>query len=209
MGLAFLITTEHLQLLSERKVLKEAEYAALLDAQAVVDTARREAQRIVREANSQAAEMRRRGHQEGLEEAKGVYADRLMEVAMGSRQQLQALRDSMVGLVTKAIQQFVLETDASELFEAALVRVDALIRHEPYISVHVAPEQEAAFRQALGRLKDEAGWIANVSVQADPALAEGSCVMHTASGTLEIGVDAQLQAFQRAIERSAPQLVGH
>ncbi len=30
MGLAFLITTENLQLLSERKVLKEAEYAALL-----------------------------------------------------------------------------------------------------------------------------------------------------------------------------------
>ena len=32
MGLAFLITTENLQLLSERKVLKENEYAALLDA---------------------------------------------------------------------------------------------------------------------------------------------------------------------------------
>ncbi|MEK7890358.1 HrpE/YscL family type III secretion apparatus protein, partial [Burkholderia contaminans] len=32
MGLAFLITSDNLQLLSERKVLKEREYAALLDA---------------------------------------------------------------------------------------------------------------------------------------------------------------------------------
>ena len=46
MGLAFLISTDHLQLLSERKVFKEAEYAALLDAAAVLDAARAEEVRI-------------------------------------------------------------------------------------------------------------------------------------------------------------------
>ena len=60
MGLAFLITSDNLRLLSERKVLKEAEYAALLDAASVIETAQQEAARIVERAGSEAAANQRR-----------------------------------------------------------------------------------------------------------------------------------------------------
>jgi type III secretion protein L len=50
MGLAFLITSDNLQILSERKVLKEAEYSALLEASSVIDAARTEAARMARQA---------------------------------------------------------------------------------------------------------------------------------------------------------------
>lgn len=208
MGLAFLITTDNLQLLSERKVLKQAEYAALLDAQAVVDAARREAQRIAQEATRQAGELRRQGYEEGLKEAKGAYADKLLAVAIGSQAQLQGLREAMTGLVSKAVRQFILEVDPGELFEAALLRVDTLIRNEPFVNVRVAPEQEATLRRVLVQLSAEAAWVSNVAVQADPTLPEGACILQTSSGTLEIGVDAQIQAFQRAIERSVSQVSG-
>ena len=57
-------------------------------------------------------------------------------------------------------------------------------------------------QQVLARLRDEANWQMNVAVQSDATLAEGSCVVHTASGTLELGIDAQLEAFRRAVQRS-------
>jgi len=38
-------------------------------------------------------------------------------------------------------------------------------------------------------------------VQADATLPSGACVVQSASGTLEIGVDAQLEAFRKVIER--------
>ena len=38
MGLAYLITSDRLQLLCERKVLKEAEYSALLDSARLIET---------------------------------------------------------------------------------------------------------------------------------------------------------------------------
>ena len=39
----------------------------------------------------------------------------------------------------------------------------------------------------------------SITVQPDASLADGACVVQTGSGTLEIGVDAQLEAFRRAV----------
>lgn len=202
MGLAFLITTENLQLLSERKVLKENEYAALLDASAVVETARREARRIVQQAVQDAEASRRQGYEEGLQRAKAEYASQLLSDTMASERQLHALRASMAQIVVKAVGQFVADAEPAALFEAALLRVDTLIRHEPFITVRVAPAQEATLRDVLARLRADANWTMTVSLVADAAVPAGACVVQTASGVLEIGVDAQLEAFRRAVERS-------
>ena len=206
MGLAFLITTENLQLLSERKVLKEAEYAALLDASALVETARHEARRIVQQAVQQAEESRRQGYEEGQRSARAEYAQRLVGDTLAAQRQLHALRTSMAQIVVKAVGQFIGEAEPAALFEAALLRVDTLVRNEPFITMRVVPAQEVALRQVLARLRSEANWGMNVTVMPDPSLAEGACVVQTASGTLEIGVNAQLEAFRRALERSG---VGH
>jgi type III secretion protein L len=202
MGLAFLITTENLQLLSERKVLKENEYAALLDASAVVETARREARRIVQQSTQDAEASRKQGYEEGLLRAKAEYATQLVTDTMAAERQLHALRASMAQIVVKALGQFIADADPAALLEAALLRVDTLIRHEPFITVRVAPAQEASLREVLARLRAEANWTMTVSLVADAALPAGACVVQTASGVLEIGVDAQLEAFRRAVERS-------
>jgi len=201
MGLAFLITTENLQLLSERKVLKEAEYAALLSASDVVQAARKEARRIVQQAAQEAEERRRTGYEQGLQAAKAEYAQRLIAQAAASEGQLRQLRSAMAGIVVKAVGQFIAEVEPALLFEAALQRVDSLIRAEPFISIRVEPRSEAALRDVLDRLAAESEWAMNVSVQADSTLPAGGCVVQTPSGTLEIGIDAQLEAFRRSMER--------
>ena len=201
MGLAFLITTENLQLLSERKVLKEAEYAAMLDATAVVDAARREAVRIGARAELDAQRAREAGHAEGLRQAQADYAQRLAADALATQSQLQSLRSAMAGIVVKAVGQFMTEADPAVLLEAALRRVDALVRSEPFVTMRVAPGVEEDARRALAELGDEADWPLNVAVSADPALAAGACIVATASGTLEIGLDSQLEAFRKAVEQ--------
>lgn len=203
MGLAFLITTEKLQLLSERKVLKEAEYAALLDASALVEAARREGERIVRQSKRQADETRQRAYQDGLAAARAEQARRVVSDAVGTERQLRALRGAMAQIVVKGVAQFVDELDAGALIERALQRVDRLIREESFLSVRVSPGHEATLRDAIARLQGEGSLPLNVSVQADPSLPAGGCVVQSASGTLEIGVDAQIEAFRQAIEREA------
>ncbi|WP_457446100.1 type III secretion system stator protein SctL [Roseateles sp. P5_E4] len=202
MGLAFLITTDNLQLLSERKVLKEAEYAALLDASAVVEAARQEARRIEQQARQQAEDSRRQGHEQGLEAARAEYAQQLVGEALAAQRQLQALRAAMAQIVAQAVRQFLGEADPAALLETALRRVDTLVRHEPFVMLRVAPAQEEHVRTALRQLGGELPWAQALAVVADPALPAQACVLQTPSGTLQIGVDAQLDAFRAAVERS-------
>ena len=201
MGLAFLITTENLQLLGERKVLKEAEYATLLDAAQVIDSARAEARRIVELAAAQAEQRRLEGYEEGLRQARAEQADSLLASALGTAGQMRALRQSMAQIVARAVQQFLADAEPAQLMAAAMQRVDALVRHEPFIVARVAPAQEAALREALARLGGEAPWSAHTSIVVDAALADGACVLQTPSGSLEIGVDAQIEVFRRAVEQ--------
>ncbi|CAN7451766.1 type III secretion system stator protein SctL [Variovorax sp. LjRoot84] len=201
MGLAFLITTDNLQLLSERKVLKESEYAALLDASAVVDTARKEAARIVRQAEDGAEASRRKGYEQGLAQARAEYARQLVSESMAVERQLHALRTSMAQIVVKAVGQFLAEADPAVLFRSALVRVEALLRAESFLTVRVAPAQEADMRETLHRLRSDANWHMAVTLTPDPDLPAGACVVQTSTGVLEIGVDAQLEAFRRAVEQ--------
>jgi type III secretion protein L len=200
MGLAFLISTDNLQLLSERKVFKEAEYAALLDAAAVLDAARAEAARVSAQAVRDAALALEQGRAEGLRQARAEHAQHLAADALATQRQLQAMREAMARIVIGAVGQFMGDVDPARLLESALRRVDALLRAEPFVALRVAPAQEADLRRALAALGQDAGWALAAAVSADPALADGACVVSTASGTLEIGVDAQLAAFRRAIE---------
>ena len=199
MGLAFLITTDNLQLLSERKVLKENEYAALLDAAAVVDTARKEAARIGQHAEQGAEASRRKGYEEALAQAKAEYARQLVSDSLAVERQLHALRTSMAQIVVKAVGQFLGDADPAALFHSALLRVEALLRAESFITVRVAPAQEADMRETLHRLRNDAHWAMGVTITPDPELPSGACVVQTSSGVLEIGVDAQLEAFRRVV----------
>ena len=201
MGLAFLITTDNLQLLSERKVLKENEYAALLDASDVVETARREAARISQQAEAGAEASRRQGYDEGLAQARAEYATQLVSEGMAVERQLHALRTSMAQIVVKAVGQFLAEADPVALFRSALARVEALLLAESFITVRVAPAQEADMRETLHRLRSDANWQMAITLVPDPELPAGACLVQTSTGVLEIGVDAQLEAFRRAVEQ--------
>lgn len=199
MGLAYLITSDRLQLLCERKVLKEAEYSALLDSARLIETARAEAARITAAATQQAVKARREGYVAGVREAKAAHADRLLSLADDDHARLARMRESMARLVVKAMSQILADVDPVRLYETALQRVQDLLRTEAQAVVRVAPAGEAAVRAAVARLNEASGRALTLSVQPDAALPAGGCVLVTAAGTLDIGIESQLDVLARAM----------
>ena len=199
MGLAYLITSDRLQLLCERKVLKEAEYSSLLNSARLIETARAEAARITAAATEQAAKAKREGYAAGLREARAAHADRLLAVAADDQARLVRMREAMAKLVVKAVSQILADVDPVRLHETALQRVNELLRSEAQVVVRVAPGSEAALRAAVARLQERAGWTLNVAIQPDASLPAGGCVLVTAAGTLDIGIASQLDVLARAM----------
>ncbi|CAM2955419.1 MULTISPECIES: type III secretion system stator protein SctL [Cupriavidus] len=199
MALAFLITSENLQLLSERKVLKEAEYAALLDAAAVIESARSEAVRIRSEAQREAEERRQHGYREGWARAHADHAAAQVSTAAEAERQLGAMRRTMAEIVMKAVQQIAGELDPDIILEVALQRVEALVRAEPFITIQIPLGREQAVRSLLDRLAETQEWPRRANVVVEPGLEPDACRIQTPSGTMEVGLQAQLEAFARRL----------
>ncbi|WP_133645577.1 type III secretion system stator protein SctL [Paraburkholderia flava] len=201
MGLAFLITSDNLQLLSERKVLKEREYAALLDASAVIATAREEAERIVAAAQREFDARQAAGYEEGLRRAQQEYAARTYSQALSSAKTMESMKDAMAEIVVKAVRTIVGEMGTQRLYEAALARIMPLVRDEPFLIVHVAPGHREEMDDALagafaGQVRSQ-----KIRVVEDAQLAARACMVETPSGRIDASLDLQIDALRQAIRR--------
>jgi len=204
MGLAFLITTDNLQLLSERKVLKQHEYAALLDATAVLDAAQYEAHRLLDEAQQAADEQQRAGYAAGWQAAQAEHAARTLSLAWQADAERLAQRERLAGLVAAAVGRFLGDMAPEQLYAAALQRIDALLAEEPVVAITVAPQRRAVAEAALAQALHGRPLAGRYRVAVDPALGADDCRIRTASGHIEIGLQAQIAALQRSVVDAAP-----
>jgi type III secretion protein L len=213
MGLAFLITSDNLQILSERKVLKESEYSALLDANAIIGVAQQESSRIVSDAEQRKEETLQRGYQEGFSKGELDGAQRAFAATLDAGQALALTRQTMAEMVVRALRELVGEFDRVSMFKLALQRIDALVRDEAFLIVRVAPSALESMRTALASHRDAQGQDGAESGHADPAklraqsmrivedasLADTDCVVETPSGTIDARLSTQIAAIRAAL----------
>ncbi len=186
MGLAFLITSDNLQLLSERKVLKEREYAALLDASAVIATAREEAQRIVEAAQREFDARRDAGYAE--RRAQQEHAAQSYSQALAAAKTMESMKDAMAEIVVKAVRAIVGEMNTQRLYEAALARILPLVRDEPFLIVHVAPGRREEMEAALaGAAMQQAR--SRICIVEDAQVGAQACTVETPSGRIDASLD--------------------
>jgi type III secretion protein L len=187
MGLAFLITSDNLQLLSERKVLEEREYAALLDASAVIATARDEAARIVADAQREFDKRQAAGYDEGMRRAQREQAAQAYTQALAAARTMETMKDAMADIVVKA----------------ALARIAPLVRDEAFLIVRIAPGRKDEMRDALDGAFAGQSNRQKIRIVEDAQLERHACTVETPSGRIDASLDLQIDALRQAIRRDA------
>jgi type III secretion protein L len=203
MGLAFLITSENLQMLSERRVLKEHEYSALLDANSVVLTAKKDAER-------RKDEMLRQGYDEGFARGEREGAERAYGAALDTAHALALSRGKMADMVVRGLRELVGEFERERIFALALKRIDAFVRDEAFLVVRVAPASVEVMKQAVANRRaalDDEAHAADAAVRAqavrvvaDASLGNDDCVVETPAGSIDARLSTQIDAIRSAIE---------
>jgi type III secretion protein L len=210
MGLAFLITSENLQMLSERRVLKEHEYSALLDANSIVLTAKKEAERIVADAQRRKDEMVRSGYDEGFARGEREGAERAFAAALDTAHALALSRRKMADMMVRGLRELVGEFETERIFELALKRIDAFVREEAFLVVRVAPDSVDVMKQAVihhRKAADDEAHAADAAVRAqavrvvaDASLGKDDCIVETPAGSIDARLSTQIDAIRSAIE---------
>lgn len=205
----------------EGDVLRADEYAALLDADATLTRASASANAMIAAAQNaadailqaaqDAAEARIRqaeeryvasgrlgyaaGSRRALEEAHGAMQLQVYD----TRQAAVLSQRRLAGVVMKAVEQIVFETNRNALFARIGLTLQRLIDSESYVTLRVHADDAVRARSALQQAAERAGWHGgfDVVVEADAAL--GSCVCEWDYGVLVTGLDKQLAAIRNVL----------
>lgn len=180
-------------------VIRAEDTAIWSDAAAAIAAADLYAKRMKGWVRTVRARERERGYAEGrdagAEEAARLVAATAARAEIFLRELERDLPDLVLGLVERVLGAF----DPGDVLARAVVEAVGRLRSESEIRVHVAPEQADSLRAGLAEIRRLDG-APSLRVQADPALATGQCVLHGASGTVELGMAAQLRALREGIE---------
>lgn len=205
----------------EGEVLRAADFAALLDADATMARAHAAASEIVAAAREEADALRqaareaadqsaaraeerfaasgRLGYAAGMRRALDEAHGAMQLQVFKARQSAVLSQRRLAGVVMKAVEQIVLETNRDALFARIGLTLQRLIDTESYLTLRVHADDVRRARIALQQAAESAGWRGgfDVIVEADAAL--GSCVCEWDFGVLVTGLDSQLAAIRRAL----------
>ena len=211
MDMAILINTPSLTVTHDSRIIKAetvsrvvAASALLSEAQQAADTLRQQAKQaadsLQRQAKIAFENEKRRGWQEGWDEAQASLASELAEAAAARQVALHSLAPDLVDLVLEAAAKVVKNVERRHLYAQALEAMHGLLYQARWARLRVAPGQIDEARAAL----DQAGQgiVAIVSVVADPLLGETDCVFESDRGVCNASLSAQLYALEEALARA-------
>ncbi|MGM0555378.1 MAG: type III secretion system stator protein SctL [Myxococcota bacterium] len=182
------------------RVVKSRVVNQLQELDAVVGSAREDAKRILREAESEAERMREEAREQGA-----IDAQRESLELLGKAQEVydNAVRDAESDLLDMAFRLAERIIGTALEFEPELVR--ALVRDVVKrarggrrVVVYVHPSDAQTLMSSREELVELLGG-ATLSIEGDESLTRGSCVLRTDAGDVDARLETRLEAIRRSI----------
>lgn len=183
------------------KILRAHEMLALADCEAALAAARAQADQIVGQAQAAFEAEKRRGYEEGLEQARLEAAERLIENVARQVDFFERMEGRMVDLVMDAVRAVIHGYDERDRVLVTVRNVLAVARSQKQVTVRVAPAEVTVVRDRIEDLKSEFPGIEVIEVVPDHRLEGDACVLETEIGVVEASLETQLTALRQAFER--------
>ncbi|MDR2488972.1 MAG: HrpE/YscL family type III secretion apparatus protein [Desulfovibrio sp.] len=183
------------------RLIKAAEWAAWSEADGIVASARREAEKLRREGETAFAAEKQRGYEEGLIEGRREHAEQIMDTVLKSIEYIEGLEKGISALVGDALRKILGTLPPEELIADVVRQSLALVRGQRQVILRVSPEDERALRAQLDDIAREYSSIGFLDLQADSRLARGSCSLQSDMGVIDASVETQIRAIINTLEK--------
>lgn len=157
------------------------------------------------------------GLRQGLDEAKQQMSLQIQQTCdqcnaivaaaeQEARQILQEAEPKIIDLVMAISRKIIVDEVETrpavvlELVRGALTRV----RDQNQIIIHVSPDDYEFILQSRRILQTVVGAEQTLTVTADAVLSKGGCLIETSFGTVEAGIDTQLESIRRVLQGMLP-----
>jgi type III secretion protein L len=190
-----------------------ASLTSLLDAAASVEeSAKRlladaavKAERLIADAQARFDAAHQQGVDQGEQEGLQQWTARALHGAAGVQQALEKQNARLGRIVSLAVERIVAQEDKEALYKRAIQAVQHIVKEVPLLTLRVSPGDHAAAQKAVEAATED-GRSLPIEVVADATLALGSCVFESDQGVIDAGLETQLAAIQRAVQRASQQV---
>ncbi|MCG8566391.1 MAG: HrpE/YscL family type III secretion apparatus protein [Desulfobacterales bacterium] len=184
-----------------QRILKQADYGRLIEADAILEEARKTASETLAQAMEIYEARKKQGYEDGLEEGRMQHAEKIMDTAMEAINYFESMEKSIAGLVTQCLEKVLGEMDQEELILRIVKNGLAVARNEKKVVVRVCDTDLKRVNDAVSTMLQTYPGISVLDISADARLTPGACIIESELGVVDASLDTQLTAIKRAIAR--------
>lgn len=177
-------------------VLKASDHAAWLEASALLQAAHEQARDIVDRAQSELEAYRRRGFEEGMEQALMEQSERMIENASRMVDFFSSVEQRMVGLVMASVRKIILDFDDTERVMSVVASGLAVMRNQKQLTLRLAPEHVESVRARATELLERYPGIGMLDFVPDSRLKGDAAILESDIGVVEASIEQQLKAIE-------------
>ncbi len=199
MDAMFRLTEGSIRPAAGTKLLKAEEYGLLLEADALLAAAKKQAEEMEQKAREAYEQKREEGYRDGMEEGKLEHAEKMMETILSSVEFIEGIEDTLVSVVNQAIRKIIGDMDDKERIVRIVRTALNTVRGQQKVTVRVAPADEAAVSEALAAMTaGSSSGSAFLTIMADARLPRDSCILESELGVVDASLETQLKALENA-----------
>jgi type III secretion protein L len=182
------------------KILRAGEVDAWQDGFRFLAAVRGAAERIEQATRDAHAAAHRQGFAEGKAAGEAEATRLVHETSRKVDQYLAGLEREIAALVFDIVRRVLGNFDPAELVADAVTQALSEFRRDKSLKVTVHPAAQERVSGALAALTNGGGPV--VTVETDPSLDEGACVIVSDFAVVDASVEAQLRAFAAGLATS-------
>jgi type III secretion protein L len=184
------------------RIVRASDLAAWVDAQAVVDAARAQAEEIVAGAQAAFDAERRRGYEEGREQARREGTQHMAQMLARTDRYFEQVEERLVTLVMQAIRKIVHDYSNEERVVHSVRNAMAEVRNRKQITLRVHPSHVDQVRSKTAQLLADYPGVSLLDVLGDARMGEDSCLLECDIGVVEASTEGQLAALETALRQA-------
>jgi len=178
------------------RIVRAAEAPLWIDGYAFAQAARDEAEQVRRDSARWLQEARDEGFAEARRQGDEQVIERLAEATAQVDGYLAGLETALVDLALGVVREVLDERDNAELLLCCTRKALLAFRQDQQLTLFVAASELDPVRD---RLTSDSHGMPALTVEADAQLAAGQARLSGPVGSVEIGLEAQLQNIRRSL----------
>ena len=184
-----------------QRVLRAADVAAWGDAEALLASARQQADAIIAGAEAALEAERQRGYAEGLAEAQMEQAEKMIDTVSRTIDYFARVEGDVVALVMSAVRKIIDGFNDEERVLIVVKNALSVVRNQKQMTLRLHPQQVDVARARMNDLLASYPGVGYLDIVADGRLSLESCILESEIGLVEASIEGQIKALETAFTK--------